>query len=292
VWADHQPADFDSTADDQFSIRAAGGVRLSDSTTNISFGSTTRQMIDLWGTNYAIGVQPSTLYFRANNLVAQDGFAWFKGGSHVDNPKDPGLGGELLMGLDGGGLSVFRGVQWSLGGALVDNQGGSIELGPQFSQTKTTPFIDFHYSGGTINVEDYNVRLINDADRQLTLDGNLRVTGTISPPSDRHVKAGFQPVNALEVLAKVAALPISRWYYTNDASTPHLGPVAQDFHAAFGVGPDDRHITTVDADGVALAAIQGLNQKVEEKLRQKEAEIKELKGRLEQLERLVNGGVR
>jgi phage shock protein A len=41
--------------------------------------------------------------------------------------------------------------------------------------------------------------------------------------------------------------------------------MAQDFHAAFGTGTDDKHIATVDADGVALAAIQGLNEKLEEK---------------------------
>ena len=60
--------------------------------------------------------------------------------------------------------------------------------------------------------------------------------------------------------------------------------MAQDFHAAFGVGLDDKHIATVDADGVALAAIQGLNQKLE----QKETEITELKQRLAKLERLMN----
>jgi hypothetical protein len=46
------------------------------------------------------------------------------------------------------------------------------------------------------------------------------------------------------------------------ALTRHLGPTAQDFHAAFNVRPDDWPFTTVDADGVALAAIQGLDQKV------------------------------
>ena len=67
--------------------------------------------------------------------------------------------------------------------------------------------------------------------------------------------------------------------------------MAQDFHAAFGVGPDDKHIATVDADGVALAAIQGLNAKVEAQkgqLEQKHTEITELKTRLEKLERLMN----
>ena len=63
--------------------------------------------------------------------------------------------------------------------------------------------------------------------------------------------------------------------------------MAQDFYAAFNVGPDDKHIATVDADGVALAAIQGLNQKVEEQLKAKNAEIEELKQRLATLEMFI-----
>ena len=87
------------------------------------------------------------------------------------------------------------------------------------------------------------------------------------------------------MLEKVVALPLSSWNYKADTSTRHIGPMAQDFYAAFGVGPDDKHIATVDADGVALAAIQGLNQKLEET----RAENAELKQRLEKLEQLMNG---
>ena len=67
----------------------------------------------------------------------------------------------------------------------------------------------------------------------------------------------------------------------------HIGPVAQDFHEAFNVGADDKHISTIDADGVALAAVQGLNQKLEEKLRDKELELRTLKERFSRLERLI-----
>ena len=63
--------------------------------------------------------------------------------------------------------------------------------------------------------------------------------------------------------------------------------MAQDFRAAFGVGDSDQTITTVDADGVALAAIQGLNQKLTHELEQKETEITALKRRLEKLEQLL-----
>jgi hypothetical protein len=111
-------------------------------------------------------------------------------------------------------------------------------------------------------------------------NSGLTVNGAFVNASDRNVKAGFAPVDAKEILEKVAALPITRWHYTNDADTPHLGPVAQDFYAAFGVGPDDKHITTVDEGGVALAAIQGLNEVV----KAKEAKISALEKRVADLE--------
>ena len=64
--------------------------------------------------------------------------------------------------------------------------------------------------------------------------------------------------------------------------------MAQDFYAAFNVGPDDKHIATVDADGVTLAAIQGLNQKLEEKdaeLQALKQTVAELKAAFDQLGR-------
>jgi hypothetical protein len=78
-------------------------------------------------------------------------------------------------------------------------------------------------------------------------------------PSDRALKEGFQPADPRAILAAVATLPIERWSYKGE-TTRHLGPMAQDFAAAFGLGADDRHIFTLDAAGVALAAIQGLHR--------------------------------
>jgi hypothetical protein len=109
----------------------------------------------------------------------------------------------------------------------------------------------------------------------------------VNPPSDRNLKENFRAVDAQEVLAKVAALPLTRWNYKASPGEEHIGPVAQDFHAAFGLGTDDKHIATVDADGVALAAIQGLNRKLETEATTLRAENAELKARLERLERLL-----
>jgi hypothetical protein len=78
------------------------------------------------------------------------------------------------------------------------------------------------------------------------------------PESDRNVKERFETVDPRVILAAVARLPIERWSYKGEA-VRHLGPMAQDFAAAFGLGADDRHIFTLDAAGVALAAIRGLH---------------------------------
>jgi len=109
-------------------------------------------------------------------------------------------------------------------------------------------------------------------------DGGTWVNG-----SDRNAKSGLEPVNPTDVLEKLAGVPISAWHYNSDPGTRHLGPMAQDFYAAFGVGADDTHIATVDADGVALAAIQGLRLE----LQQKDAQIRELRERLDRLEKAL-----
>ena len=96
----------------------------------------------------------------------------------------------------------------------------------------------------------------------------LTVRGTFVSSSDRNMKEQFQPVDPCQALEKVAALPITTWSFKDDPRTRHLGPMAQDFHAAFNLGFDDKHIATVDEGGVALAAIQGLNQKLENRSKQ------------------------
>lgn len=114
--------------------------------------------------------------------------------------------------------------------------------------------------------------------------------GAVSDCSDRNAKQDFTPVDPAQVLQRALQLPVSEWSYKIDAATRHIGPMAQDFYAAFAVGPDDKHIATIDEGGVALAAIQGLNQKVEAQAAEakaKDVEIADLKTRLEKLEQLI-----
>jgi hypothetical protein len=108
-------------------------------------------------------------------------------------------------------------------------------------------------------------------------------SGTWSSLSDRNVKTRILPVSDDGILAKDAMLPISEWSYTTERGVRHVGPMAQDFYAAFDVGEDNRHITSIDEDGVALAAIKALNQRTAQresaltaKLEQKDLEIRAL----------------
>lgn len=102
------------------------------------------------------------------------------------------------------------------------------------------------------------------------------------PISDRNAKADFRPIDVQDVLARVAALDITTWRYKKDtADVRHLGPMAQDFKAAFGLGDTDRMIFPLDATGVSLAAIQALHQR----LGAAEAENDALRDRLGRLER-------
>jgi hypothetical protein len=116
-------------------------------------------------------------------------------------------------------------------------------------------------------------------------------TGVLLPPgsgawsvhSDRDAKTDFAAVDAASILEALSKLPVETWRYKAQAGVRHIGPTAQDFHAAFGLGASDTqtsHISTVDTDGVALAAIQALYAKVEAL----EAENAELQQRLAALE--------
>jgi hypothetical protein len=73
------------------------------------------------------------------------------------------------------------------------------------------------------------------------------------------------PVNGFQILERVADLPISTWrYHWEDPQVRHLGPMAQDWAATFGLGDGDTTIAMVDANGVALVSIQALYRFIDE----------------------------
>jgi len=97
-----------------------------------------------------------------------------------------------------------------------------------------------------------------------------------APLSDRNAKTAITPIDHRETLRKVAALPVTQWRYKHDPKRRYIGPMAQDFHTTFGLGHDDKHISTLDTDGVALAAIQGLIAELRERQERSAAQAKRL----------------
>ena len=110
--------------------------------------------------------------------------------------------------------------------------------------------------------------------RMQLITAGLSVNGGVTIASDRNLKENIQSISAKDMLARVIALPMNVWNYKQDSGkVKHIGPMAQDFKRLFNVGQDDKTISTTDASGVAIAAIQGLNQKLTD-------EVKTLRARL------------
>ena len=133
---------------------------------------------------------------------------------------------------------------------------------------------------------------------RLHVNGNVTVEGVVNQVSDVNVKENFTAVSPQEILMRLNELNITSWNYISDPDSTHIGPTAQDFYAAFGVGVDNQHISSIDTGGVALVAIQALNQQLltqnatieqltqqNERLQQQNADIM---ARLDALEAMLN----
>ena len=117
---------------------------------------------------------------------------------------------------------------------------------------------------------------------ELTLGVSGAITDALATgsllTSSADVKEAMVRADTDEVLRRLSALPISIWSYRDAGeATRHIGPMAQDFAAAFGVGRSDRYINSIDAIGVTMAAVQALETRV----RELSAEVAALKRRLE-----------
>lgn len=121
----------------------------------------------------------------------------------------------------------------------------------------------------------------------LTLDvaGNLTLLGTLTQLSDRNAKRDVDPIDGPALLRRLQELPLSTWSYKADErGARHVGPMAQDFAAAFGLGADDTHVAPSDVAGVSLAAVQALQRT----LGDRERELLDLQLRVAALERALS----
>ncbi len=151
------------------------------------------------------------------------------------------------------------------------------------------------FSGGTVpltildKAHGNNVGIgVENPTEKLHVDGNVLVNGSLTESSDVNAKENFSPVNGAGVLTRLQDIPITTWNYKADsASVRHMGPMAQDFYAAFELGRDELHIAPLDANGVALAATQELYRLVQAQQAQiaaLEQQNRELTARLTALE--------
>lgn len=311
VWSDASTNDyFYSTAPNEFSVRANGGVHFvtgfaglrSDGPVQAAsfqgdgFGLTNLSAAKITGSLPDTRLSANVALLNANQTFS--GANTFNGVNTFNSPNTfndfltagdvsltSGSGYHRLQ-LSGGnamgflyasypalgdGIHLSYNHYYTTGGAnFISNLGGGT------SRMSLGYGSIIFTTGGAGSAPNYN---------NLTIIGTTTtVNGTFNNNSDRNAKQNFASVNSAQILDKVLQLPLSEWSYKVDPATRHVGPMAQDFYSAFSVGTDDQHIAPLDEAGVAFAAIQGLNQK----LNQKDAEIQQLKQSVVELKSVVS----
>jgi len=176
----------------------------------------------------------------------------------------------LTVSTNGGGTALYASV--SAGGSAVVGEDTSpftakgVKIGVEGSSQVGVAIFGSSTSGTSGSFDGGNSGV-----------GVCTFTGGIgwNCTSDRNLKEHFTEIDPTAVLDKLASLP--EWKYQMKHGKPaewFMGPTAQDFRAAFGLGSDDTTINTGNAQGVALTAIKGLNQRLEAEIKNREAEIR------------------
>ena len=207
---------------------------------------------------------------NGNNDLRDAQYSTVSGGSHN------GAGG-LASTVAGGTLNSATGAYAAIPGGTSNTAAGDYSFAAgrranvQSDHRGTFLFADSNdapFDSGAVNEfaarATGGVRFVTAIDHSGKPIAGVRLaegSGSWETLSDRNAKTNFVPVDAQAILQRLASLPISLWNYkTQSPSIRHLGPMAQDFYTALGLGTDDRYISTVDIEGVALAAIQGVSQ--------------------------------
>lgn len=118
------------------------------------------------------------------------------------------------------------------------------------------------WAAGSGDNGSFFIRTIDAPALELSQAGNLTLAGVLTQLSDRGAKQDIEALDVGSVLDKVRALPLATWSYEGDRAR-HVGPMAQDFAAAFGLGSDDRHVAPSDLAGVGLAAVQAIRAELQ-----------------------------
>ncbi len=223
----------------------------------------------------------------------------------MDGPLLSGWQGGML-GTAGSGYGELATVIWNSLGVTIQGQAASnptASIAQQAAQHLTIQARDLLGSGVRLTLGMTHVNNIEYAGIIQAYGGNgasyttLRLNplgGSVYSNSDRNAKKDFTPIDSKKILDRLSAMPLTKWSYKGEDGIYHIGPMAQDFKAAFDLGADDRSIALPDGAGVAMAAIQGLNEVVKEKddeiqdLKKEVGQLREMKKELENLRTLVD----
>ncbi len=215
------------------SASPSGNVYLQDTggsvhipVARLSFGSSVRQMINLWAEEYGIGVQSSTTYFRS-----WDNFCWFRGGVHNDNRDNPG-GGVRLMALNGAGDLILSARTNPSGNpaaspcrALVDNGGKLI------------------------------INIANDYPQGVDIVNGRFV-------SSRELKQNIATLSTEEATIALQELnPVTFSYKTDTQDNQHVGFIAEEVPDLLAA-PDRRSIGPLDVVAVLTKVVQEQQQTI------------------------------
>ena len=245
------------------------------------------------GAHNANGGYYATIAGGVSNTISSAGEGAYVGAGGYNN-----VSGEGAV-IDGGFNSSASGTFATIPGGYVNSAAGtySFAAGARASAAQTGSFVWSDGSDGdAILTSSRAYQFLARASGGFTLYTNAASTvgaqlaagsGTWASLSDRNAKTAIVPLDDDAVLAKIDGLPISRWSYKSEHGVRHAGPMAQDFYAAFKLGEDDRHITSIDEDGVALAAIKALhaeNARLRTRLGRVDSELASLRAAVERLQ--------
>lgn len=211
----------------------------------------------------AVAVLAAVLAVSAPALQAQDTLTVTSDGVAIGSVP-PGNVDFLLTNVSGSGVTRFTLSNVSAGANWIYSNSGAG---------------NFLVAKAGTGANEATFREANHGVATLSVTGHVQGT-SFKSTSSRALKTAFEPIDSSSILASVVDLPVGAWRYkTEGEDVRHVGPFAEDFQSAFGLG-DGNTIATVDADGILFAAVQALNSKLEAR----DAQIATLTERLAALE--------
>lgn len=265
-------------------IGARAGNTITTGYANTAFGFEAMRGLTTGHSNVAIGYQ-AMLFAATGATQSQHTVVGYKANAKgTSGSQSVAIGAEASAGIN---RSVAIGAQANATGAESVAIGfgasavaNSVAIGSNVSATANNSMV---LGGSNINSWRFG-RSDNPGNHALIVGTNntngngahLTAGGVWTNASDVNLKEDITPLNPHDIMQKVLKLPVTRWRYKGTAEY-HVGPMAQDFFATFGVGTDDKSISSIDPSGVNILALQALYEKLQA-LETKVANLKVAKG--------------